>query len=246
MNNTPQWITAICAALGFIYIVYKGRHEVKHFNADTKNKELDSRIKELQLADLTKKDTANSQDSSILDQPKYEPLSHGTWWGFLGFGFLNVLAFLFIAFTQTLTTLNVGLTVLSISVAVLSITVPILATFWRSVSYSNAVQNYIATRLFYAHLQLATSQFQVANTVGALAKGQFNLANDLLQPHLNELQQRLVELKNKTAEVDLHVLNQPIPGLVERLQRSVNEVGVHLETIRQHTSQRPSAAEPPK
>ena len=126
MTNIPQWITAICGVFGIFYIVYKGRHEVKYFNADTKNKELDSKIKEFQLADLlTKQNTAKSQDSSILEQPKYEPLSHGTWRGFLGFGILNILAFLFIALTQPLTTLNVGLAVLSISVAVLSITVPI-------------------------------------------------------------------------------------------------------------------------
>jgi hypothetical protein len=170
-----------------------------------------------------------------LEHPKYEPLSGSTWLTFLGFAILNILAFLFISFTQSLTTLNVGLAVLSISVAVLSVTVPILATFWRSVSYSNAVRNYIATRLLYEHLRIAKLQFQVANTVSALAKGQFNLADELLTGQLSELQQRLAEMKDKLAKVDLHALNQPVPGLVEKLQQSVNEVEARLEKVRQLT-----------
>ena len=93
----------------------------------------------------------------------------------------------------------------------------------------------MATRLLYGRLHLATTQFQAANTVAALAKGQFNLTSELLPGLLSDLKQRLAELKNKLAETDLHALNQPVPGLVEKLQQSMNEVEARLEEVRRQT-----------
>jgi hypothetical protein len=236
LDTFAPWVPVVT----FLYLGVKAYFEIKNKSADTKNKntdtrvkELDAKLKELELADR-QKPPAETGALEVSDPPEYVPVSPRAWRIFLGFAALNISAFAFIALTQPPTMFNLGFTEISILAAGLSIGLPILATVSRTVTYNREVQNWCTLRLTFANIRLMQVQASLAKGNASLAKAQIESTNELISELLSQLRRRLTELGDAMAKVDLHALNAPLPGLVERFKQGLEEAEVHLEKLRAH------------
>jgi hypothetical protein len=198
---------------------------LKNTLADTKQKEIETKLKELDLADRQKQTEMQSTVALVSDYPKFEPISAKTWNRFLGATALNGLIFLAVMFTQPLSMFSIGTMIVSILAAWLSFAFPILATVTRRISYSTEAQTWVAIRFTLANASLFKTQ-------AALAKGQLDFTDALLAEQLGKIRQTVDYLGKAIKEVDVHKLNQPIPGLLDKFQQSLAETEAHLQTLR--------------
>ena len=218
-----QWVPLLSLAC----LALKGLLTLKNTMADTKNKDLDTKVKEFELkikehelAELQKKEPAPDVDFPSLEYPKFEPISGSTWLFFLAFAAANVVAFLFITFTQPLTTFSIGMLISSVVAAGLSLAIPLCVAVSNNVAYSNQIHTWTGLRFLYANMKLATLQQSMLLTQGALAQGQFEFANTMLTNAADRLQGHFDQIKKSLTKEQVEMADPVFTEFLDKTRRA--------------------------
>ena len=229
-----QWVPILSLAC----LAVKGLFSLKNTIADTKNTEWDTKLKQWELkmkeqefAEQQKKDS-QAGDFPRLEYPKFEPISGSTWLVFLILAALNAVAFLFVTYTQPLTTFSLGMLIASVLAAGLSLAMPLCVALSKNVAYSNDLHAFTALQFFYANARLAKVQIKMLQTQGALATGQFEAVNVMLTKAASEFQAVFDRIRNKLTREQLQIADPAFKEFLGKLQQASNQIGDILDKAR--------------
>lgn len=220
-----QWVPILSLAC----LAVKGLFTLRHTIADTKNKDWDTKVKQIDLklkeqafAELQKK---QQQDEAFprLEYPKFQPISGSTWLFFLIITGLNAAAFLFVTYTQPLTIFNIGMLIASVVAAGLSLAIPVCMALAKQVTYSNDLHSFTALQFLYANLEVAKAQMTILGTHGALAKGQFEFVSEMLKKSADELQEGFNKIRNKLTNEQLQITDPALKEFVAKLRQGSDQ-----------------------
>jgi hypothetical protein len=229
-----QWVpilSLVCLAIQGLFLLRHTIADTKNKDWDTKLKQLDLKMKEQQFAELQKKEP---QEEVIpwLEYPKFEPIAGSTWLVFLSLAGLNAVAFFFISYTQPLTTFNLGMLIASVVAAGLSFAIPLCVAVSKNVAYSNALHTFTALRFLYMNSRLAKLQMLLLQTQTDLTKGQFETVNAILTNIANESQTLFDRIRNKLTQEQLQIADPVLNEFLGKIQQASNQLSSLLDCQR--------------